>query len=76
MLIDETNLYAKVGQSESDFTGETLSDENSQKVQIIKELLNSFLKTHVVPESSYGDLFDKYYDKPLSELIILNEMYK
>ena len=53
-----------------------LTDENKQKALIIGRLIDHQNKNGFIPDNGYGDLFDKYYEKTLSQLRILNEMYR
>lgn len=46
------------------------------KARVVGEIIDRIRKTRYIPDNQYGDLFDYYYNKSLTELIILNELYK
>jgi hypothetical protein len=56
---------------------EFLSEEERRKAILVGELIEIYIKTHNLKESDdiYGKLFDQFYDKSITELIILRGIY-
>lgn len=64
---------------EFDFLSDSpeLSEEERRKAMLVGELVEIYAKTHRLKntDNPYGELFDQFYDKSITELTILRGLF-
>lgn len=54
------------------FPDTVISDEEKLKIKIVGEIIENYIRHHKIKDDGviYGELFDKFFDKSISELVI------